>query len=404
MLKIITHNFWIKLVCLLVAISVWVYVANSESKVDNFPGSIPLEIRNKPQELVAIKNIDFVDLRIIAEHGVWKKLSADSFEAYIDLAGLDEGTHEVSVRVNSNIEDVQIVQINPAKVLIRLEPVVTKTVPVIIKAEGSASEGYTAGKGVSSPAKVDISGAKSIIEKISEAVALVNLNGEPENITDKIVSLRAYDEKNEVIKNVEFNPTQVKVGLQIIRASQTKTVGIKVKTSGNPAMGYWVNQITTEPATVVITGLAGILAQTEYIETEFVDVNDLSSNKVTTATLNLPSDIHLVSGQRNQVTVRIQISATSSQKEIEGKFNYQNLDDNLKITNVDPDSIKVVITGSIDKLKQITSNDVIINVDLSNHNAGSFSKDISSKIVTVPTDISVINLLPSAVNITLENK
>ena len=385
MLKIITNNFWIKIICILIATGVWVYVVNSESKVDNFPGSIPLEVRNQPEELVVIKNADFIELKVIAEQGMWKKLSADTFQAYIDLAGLDIGTHEVSVKVNTDIEGVQVVEINPAKVMVRLEPLISKKVPVVVKTHGKAADGYVAGEAQTSIQEVEISGAESIIREINQVFAPITLDGENSDIKSKTVSLVCYDEQNEEIKNVIIKPTQLVVDLQIIKASQVKTVGIKVKTNGLPKDGYWINQITTEPSTVIITASSKNLADTEYIETEAIDIEGIHSNKIARVNLKLPNGVTLASGQSNQVTANINVSVLdSSRKEIDAKYNYISLNPNLKVTNINPFSIKVLVSGPNEIINKLSSKDITININLENKAQGYYTENISYEKISVP--------------------
>lgn len=404
MFKIITNNFWIKIVCAFVAIGIWVYVVNSESKVDNFPGTINLDIKNKPADLVAIKDVDTVNLKIIAERGVWKKLSADSFEAYLDLSGLSEGTHEIPVKINTNIEGVQVVEISPAKVLVRLEPLTTKTVQVGIRTDGQAADGYYPGDAISMPESVDVSGPKSAIEGINEAIALIHLNGESEKIENRQATLVAYDEKNEILKNIEFNPKEVKVSLGIVKGSQTKSVGIKVNTSGNVGNGYYIGSISVDPSTIVITGSAKVLGQTDYLETESINISDLISEKTQTVNLIIPPGVGLVSGQKNQVTAKIKLSQATIQKEITAKHNYLNLSSNLRIESISPSNIKITVSGSVDKISGITSQDVIVNFDFLSKTNGTFTYNVSDSQIITPNGISIVNIVPTSVSITLVNK
>jgi len=404
MIRIITNNFWIKLLCIFIAAGVWVYVANNESKVDDFPGTIPLEVKNKPNELVVIKDTNYVQIKIVAQRGLWKKLSADSFEAYIDLSGYKEGTHEIPVTVNSSLKGVQIVQINPPKILTRLEPRISKKVKVRTRTEGQAAQGYIPGEPEINPESVVISGAKSIIQKISEAIAVIHLNGESEEITNKIISVNAYDENNKPIENVEFDPSEVSIDLGFIKATKTKTVGIKVKTSGKVADGYWISQITTQPETVIITGSSTALAQTNYISTNYVDINNLTNNKVATTYLNLPQGVSLISGQPEQVDVNIDVSQTFSQKEVCPKVNFQNLASSYKVSDINPNEIRVTLSGPKKKIQSISPDDVVLNIDLSGRSEGKFFLDLNQEMISLPEEISAINILPTSLQIQIESK
>lgn len=404
MIKIITHNFLAKLVCLILAIGVWVYVTSGESKIDSFPGGLPLSLKNTPANLVVVKDVDTINLKISAEKGIWRTLTAKNFEAYVDLSGLGEGVHELPVNVKSDINDVKIIDINPAKVMVRLEPSVTKTVPVEAKIEGSAAEGMIAGEPEFYPEKVDITGAKSYVEKVTKATVVIKLDGESEKI-DKTMPLLAYDDQDKLIKEITFKPVEVEVSLPIIKGGNTKTVGIVAKTSGSPQSGYWVSQIVVSPAVVVITGTSTALGKTDYLETRSINIDGATSEKKQFISLNLPLGITLLDEKQAQVEVTIFLASISSQKEVTASLNYQNLANNLSISGTDPTSVKVLISGSSDRLQSLDSSKVVLNLDLSKYNsAGTFAIDISKSSVTIPDGLQIISVVPSSIRVTLGNK
>lgn len=404
MFRILSHNFLIKIICLMLATGLWIYVANKDAKVDTFPGSIPLKVRNAPQNLVVVKDVSNVSLRVVAEKGVWNKLSSDSFEAYIDLSGLNEGVHELPINAKSNVDGVQIVEIKPDKVMVRLEILTSKTIPVELKIEGSAAEGYTTGDAQISPQEVDVSGAKSVIDQISQAVATIKLNNESDKI-EKAVPVFSYDSESIKIENVAFKPSEVQIILPIIRGGTTKTVGITVNLTGAPKSGYWVNDITVSPSTVLISGEASKLNQIDYIETLPINIDGSDSDQKQKISLDLPNGISLIDQAKDQVNVEIKISAIASQKEVVSSFNYQNLANNLSVTGIDPNSVKVLVSGSSDILGTLDSNKVMLNLDLAKYNSvGTYAIDIAKNNFSIPDGIQIISIVPSSIRVTLGNK
>src|SRR3989304_1312344 len=159
-MKFITDNFWVKVLALLCAISLWVYVSASENQIAEFPGSIPIEAKNTPSGLAAIYDTNRVKIKIQAPFETFNRLNADNFEAYIDLAGFEKGTYDVEVRVNINVSNVTVIEKDPDKIIVRLEPVLTKTVPVSVKFEGEAASGFVPGEPQIAPEEVEASGAE----------------------------------------------------------------------------------------------------------------------------------------------------------------------------------------------------------------------------------------------------
>ena len=403
MFKFITNNLAAKIICLFLALSLWFYVAIGESKVDFLPGKIPLEFKNVPQDLVAISDIDSVQVKISADRSLWNKITSENTTAYIDLGGYSQGTYEVDVQVKTNISGIEIIEIVPSTILVRIEPVASKKVPVKIQTEGDAGENMVPGDATIEPEEVEVKGAKSVIDKITEAVALVKLNGETEQF-EKVVSLIALDAQNEKIKGLNFNPSDVKVTLPIVAAGTTKTVGIKVNINGSPKEGYWISQITTTPSEIVISGNAGVLKGLNYLETNSIDVENIDKNTTRTVDLNIPSGISIVDNIK-QIKVEIKLSSVETQKEVNTGFNYLNLASNLKVDSIDPSNLTIIIGGPADIINNLNSSNIKINLDLSGYkNAGNYSIDISKNMISVPEGVNIVGYVPSSVRVNIQNK
>lgn len=403
MIKFITNNFWAKAVCVLLAMAVWIYVGLTQSRIAEFPGLINLEMRNVPAGMVAIADSSTVQIKISADQAQWKQLTANSFAAYIDLNGATEGTHEMDVKVNINVAGVQLVSVTPSKVMVTVEPMVSKKVPVISKVEGTAGDGLVAGDIKIDPNEVIVSGAQSALNKIFEAIAIIKLNGETEEF-NKSIDLVALDSEGEVIKNVTFNPSNVKVTVPIIKAGTTKTVGIKANITGQPKSGYWVSQVKITPADITINGQSNILQTTNYLETKEINIDGLDANKTQTVEINVPSGVTIV-GDTSKVKVEITIDPIQTAKTINLGYNWQNLASNLKIDSVNPNSITVTLSGTADVLNKITADNTKLNIDLSGYKyAGSYNIDLDKSQFNLLDGVSVLSFAPSAITVILNNK
>ncbi len=403
MFKIITNNWPAKVICLLLAVSLWIFVALNSAKIANFPGNISLETKNIPVGMTAISDTQNVQIKISADRSLWNKLSANNFNAYVDLSNLSGGTHELDIKVTCNLSGVQIVSTNPEKAMVTLEPLVKKTLSIVTQVEGTAGEGLVAGDITIEPNEVEIAGAQSIISKIYQATAIIKLNNETTDFT-KAINLVALDAEGEIIKNISFNPSSVKVTVPIIKGANTKTVGIKAKIIGQPKSGFWVKEVRVNPADVAITGSANVLKNTTYIETKDINIEGIDTNKSVTADLNLSGGLSSID-KITQVKVDIILDKTITQKEVIASYNWQNLASNLKIDSVAPTSIKVLASGTADNLNSLTADNVRLNIGLSDYKAaGTYSIDITKDMFTMPDGVSIASYLPTSISIVVSNK
>ncbi|HOX41162.1 MAG TPA: CdaR family protein [bacterium] len=349
--QIVTNNFFVKLICFIAALVLWLNVAISQTSVVKFPGSIKIKPANVGTDFVAIYDTKSVEIKVLSKSTAWQKLSTDSFSATVNLAGLSEGTHEVNVNVVPLVPDISVVESSPKKLIVRLEKVITKELPITARIEGSAAEGLVPGDITFSPEKVIVRGAKSSIESLTEVSLPIVLAGESADFK-KNGSVLCYDDKGEEIQNLEVIPEKVSANIAIVKGSTVKTVGIKPHFTGSIKPGYYIASIVITPNSVEINGTRTAVNETKYIETASVDIGDLSSALERDVGLVMPSGVTLASPLAKvhvQVTVlpgesSMQYSITSYQPE--------NLR-NLSVVSYSPTAVIVTLSGPIEVLNRI---------------------------------------------------
>ena len=304
--KRIFQNTPAKIASLLISVAIWIYVGTGLAQIGNFPGSIPISVNNTPQGLVAVLEKESVDIKIVAAADIYKNLNADSFSASIDLNGFQAGTYTVSVTTKSNVAGVQIVEVSPQQVLVRLETVGSKEVPIVLLSQGKAADGFVVGDWKLAPARVKVSGATSVLDKILQVTVKITLNGEKETVS-RILNPVALDQNGNEIRNLTFEPNDIVAEVPLVKASSAKTVGIKVNTTGQAAAGFWVSEIKTEPQAVTLTASPEIINGISFIETKEIDLNGLSANKEFVTTLKENPGITVLD---NVSLVKVKVSVT----------------------------------------------------------------------------------------------
>jgi YbbR domain-containing protein len=143
---VVRHNISLGILSIALAVTLWYFVIDveSESRTDFFTGRVPVEAVNVSQALaVAGLSEPSVSVRITADEDIWDDLSIDDFQATVDLSGISQREASIPVRVSVDRGDIRVVDVDPPRVTVTLEPVMTKTVPVSVKLVGVASQGYS---------------------------------------------------------------------------------------------------------------------------------------------------------------------------------------------------------------------------------------------------------------------
>lgn len=372
-------------------------------RVGQYPEEIPLTAVNLGTGMSAnFGDNQTVRVVISAPLSAWRSLSRENFSAVVDGSKRTEGTYDLNIVASSRSSEIKIVRIKPERVVVSVEPIIVKTVPVSARYTGRAGNDLVPDEAIFDPEKVEISGARSVVDSITQALVEIKLNGETETIETK--SAPVFRSVNDsLIGSISSNPKEVSVKVPLVKAGRLKTVGIKAVITGQPTTGYWVKTTTITPPVIAITGRADLLEQAESISTSNVSVEGISAAATFEVTLNFPDGISAAE-DIGKATVRVELASTSTSKTITPEIQYEGLASSLKVTSLTPASVSVIVSGDASVLASVDST-VKITLNLSSYkSAGNYALSLTSADFSLPSGISLVSFLPSSIDAKLENK
>ncbi len=163
--KKITYNWHIKLLSVVLAFIMWLYVDSLQEKERFF--SVPLEIRNVPPEYIVSNEIpQFVKLVVRGKEETLSLIDSEGVTAYLDFGNNIGQSNRVAVKVDrENIPDgVSIKEISPRMVEVRIAKVITKKVRVVPVIVSKLPNGYTLEDLSIEPEFVEVRGPESLLE------------------------------------------------------------------------------------------------------------------------------------------------------------------------------------------------------------------------------------------------
>jgi YbbR domain-containing protein len=178
--KFITKNKTIKIISLILAIILWVFV---KSKSGGEVGLVvPLEFYRVPTNLIVTNVTDeAINVRIIGSVIQLQRLPTREMRARIDLSRARPGTNSFDILPdNFNISKaLDITQISPSSVKVELDHVIEKMVHVKPVVQGKPASGYRVSKTTVDPPYINLQGARSQLiglkEVVTEAVDISDL-------------------------------------------------------------------------------------------------------------------------------------------------------------------------------------------------------------------------------------
>lgn len=287
---IFLHNLTTKIVMLIVAFVLWVFVMNDQNPAMESGFSVPLTVLNLPSEARVTQSEENVRVKLRAPRSVFADTSAAEIKAFVDLAGLEPGTHPLHVQTVVP-QGLEVVSIVPETVTFTIDPIIQKRMPIRLVRTGGAPPGMTVAGIEPDTNMVTIIGPQSVVNVASEVVGTVTVPSTATGDADVDVTLSVTDEDGEVLDSVRVVPKVISVRVSFARSLSRKVVDVKPTIEGSAAPGYTLADIRVEPARVELAGASSVLDAVTTLSTEPIPVVGLTEPTDRTVSLVLPEGV-----------------------------------------------------------------------------------------------------------------
>ena len=282
------ENLFARIICLLVACGLWVYVMTDLNPIMERNVEVRLQQMNLPNNMMVFNAPNKVVVKV---RGTRTKVS-DNLEnkivASINLKSLTEGQQKVQVKVS--FANGYVVQVIHSEVSVYVDTVSEKKVPVITRIVGAVSNDMTIGHSVITPAQVTLRGATHRIDKVNKVVAPIDVTDHQGDFQTES-ELVAVSEDGYDIPNMKIIPERVMVQATMVSQMLSVDIPVKLVMSGELPKGIIVTKSEVLPDKVRITAPPSMLKELKAINTKPVDVSKLEGSMVVAAELDLPEKV-----------------------------------------------------------------------------------------------------------------
>lgn len=407
--NIFTKNIGVKIVALLFAVMLWGYVLADLNPYRvktlqdisvSFDGEAELMakglcVRGDREEM-----LQSVSASVRTQIKNYSSLSSNAVTASINLRNISEAAVydlPITASISSALGIIQ--QVMPSTAKVEIDSLVSKTVPVSCEFTGEVKDGYWADmNSLSSTARLDISGPRTDVARISRAECLIDLTDRTSTIFGTF-DLVLYDAENQVIDSsivVGTVPSST-VRLPIY---PIKEVPIDVESSllgaDKLAANYELTSYATAPSYVRIVGSESALKEVESLSLEPFSISGAKESITYEAELLVPDNVQLLDNPIVQVTLDITEKVDS--------LSFDQLP--IQITGLgkeysakaEPETTGLTLTGRVSLLSVLKRSDIKIDVDVTDLGPGRYelpvtvyvrNDDITMELTTAPTVQSV---------------
>lgn len=394
----------IPVICLLLSIGLWVYVTNVENKIRTTEISkIPVELINTEaltsSKLALTPNQElYVTLKVEGNTSDINKIKKSDFKVQVDLSeyAWKKGENKVPVSIVDYPITVSIRNTNTLTVSVKIEDMVEKTMPITSDIIVTPRQGYFASVATIDPKEVKVTGAESVVTRVSSLVVSDNKEDVFENVVGSY-DIKPLDEDGNEVLGVLLSEKSANVEIKV---SKGKSVKVNVVTTGQLPNGLKLKSIESNKKFVEILGPKEILDTINEVNSTPLNLSSINESKDVSLGIVIPEGLKLSQGE-DYITVKVNVIKFAT-KDFNIKYSITGGIEGAKVTPA-KDTIKVTISGYENELGNVTADNIKASIDVSAFKEeGSFEQEPKVTLQGLDESFSIVSVEKIAFTVTKE--
>jgi len=167
----VLHNFWLKVLSLLLATGLWLAIAPDQEPAE-VAVQVPIEFQHVPPHLeISSERIPEAQIRVRGPELLIRQLRSTDIHAELDLADAKPGerTFDLTSQQIRHQRDLHVVQVVPGRVHLSFDTRLTRDVEIHPQVSGTFAPGEHIAKVLVSPERITITGPQHHVEAVTAA-------------------------------------------------------------------------------------------------------------------------------------------------------------------------------------------------------------------------------------------
>ena len=269
----IDKNWQLKIICFLLAIVLWFVIINEQNPLSEGSYTVPITVENLNSQYITSNVPKTVYVRLSGPRNTIINVGPSDIKAYIDLSDVQEGTVDVPIHVEiPSGTELKKQSMTSTKITVDVYTVKEfKLTPHIV---GNLDEKDFISELKIVPENVVVSGARRLIQEVSQAVIEVPVNQRNSDFA-LMAPIHLYDSEGSPVEGLEMTPWQSNVKVTIGHDAMSKSVPLNVNITGQTAN----KTVTIQPTSIQIRGSADTLRSISSIDLPDINVENMKEEK-----------------------------------------------------------------------------------------------------------------------------
>ena len=269
----IDKKWQLKIICLLLAIVLWFVIINEQNPLSEGSYTVPITVENLDSQYITSNVPKTVYVRLSGPRNTIINVGPSDIKAYIDLSSVQEGEVEVPVHIEiPGGTELKKQSMTSTKITVDVYTVREfKLTPHVV---GKLDDKDFISDLKIVPEKVVVSGARRLIQHVSQAVVDIPVNQRNGDFAI-MAPIHLYQADGTPVEGLEMTPWQSNVKVTIGHDAMSKSVPLNVNITGQTA----TKTLTIQPTSIQIRGSADTLRNISSIDLPDINVENMKEEK-----------------------------------------------------------------------------------------------------------------------------
>jgi YbbR domain-containing protein len=295
----IRRNAGLRLISLALAIGLWLFVNAGEHNAQQ-AFNVPISYRGLPPHFViAEPHPESVSIEVSGPRTLLSLIQPNRLTLRLNLAGAEVGqmTFKIGPDSFNVLRKTTVISVAPSQIVLDLDRIIARTVPVRIVTSGAAAGGYHVTSVDVSPRMATIKGPSKQIAQIEEVASeTINLDGATANLSREAPLVAPAGA-------TRIDPPEVAVAIavsEVVADKEFRAVPVQVLNSG------YTFKVQPEQINLTLRGPALRLAQINLTNAVAIDADGMTPGSYAVPVqVDLPEGVELVHQSADKVRLRV---------------------------------------------------------------------------------------------------
>ena len=362
-----------------VAVGFWLYVVTvvspqADTRIENIPVMLQNEAMLHERGLMVVSTGNpTVNLHLEGKRTDLNKINSSNISVMVDLSRIGEtGTHKLLYTIvypgDVAQNDIKIREQSPNTITVDVAERLSKDVPVNIIYSGTLNENYMADKEnvVLDYDTVNITGPKSVVDRITKANISVDLTDRVESFTESFEYTLCNDKDEPVdARLVTTDAEAITMSLKVLRVKELQLL-VNIVPGGGATLEN--SRIEVDLQSILISGSDSLLEGLDTLEVGTINLGDMLEDDVISLPIRLPEGVTNETGV-HEVNVDIRFPDLTIKELTVTDIQAVNVPEGMDVQLITK-LLELKIRGKDKLVNQVSAENITVTVDFSDAQLG----------------------------------